>query len=64
MGDSTLTKMLTNWLSESFVKNFILIMALFPVWLQIQYGGIFLFLDRLQILSELLFLSHSVFLCY
>ncbi len=54
MGDSIL-KQLSQLSQNGYLKGFVYNMASFPVWPQIQYGQIRLFLDRLQIFFEQLY---------
>ncbi len=57
MGDSILKNTVSTfskWPSERFcVQDYN--MASFPVWLQIEYGRMLLFLDRLQMFFEQLY---------
>ncbi len=57
MGDSILKNTISTfskWSPERLCVQYYNI-ASFPVWLQIQYGQMLLFLDRLQIIFEQLY---------
>ncbi len=59
MGDSILKKSVstfTKWMPERLCVQYYN-MASFPVWLQIQYGRIHMFLDRIQIFFEQLYFT-------
>ncbi len=57
MSDSILKKTFSTfskWQPERYCAQYY-VMASFPVWIQIQYGRMLLFLDKLQIFFEQLY---------